>query len=381
MFYLVSTELVGEHLLGDFSFKVDPEAPAGDAWIACYRPNSVTKIGDIHVKYRYYSFQTFVSALKDSKMGLLKSLTHTTITPEVATAMMHYAIQKERHQRISTYTIAQEVENTSKPTQLFRFDSQASKLLVALLKDVGNSWVSKVFGELIQQVCENEVCEVDPTKLGPEDDLEKNAKVFEELCKTFLDTILLENTTTRPVPPDVLKISCEIHSVVSTKFKDYATQAVGGIIFLRWICPLITIPPPSIIHPDKLTVDGRRSLLLVSKVIQACVNQVQFEVKENYMVRFNPLLTIYTPKIQNFVSELAAQRPYVPPLRSRKHYTDTLEKLDLLVQHTHQNWETVVSRLFSYCKTPDEEMDMMCWSGDLAKNLDDLVTCLQSTPK
>eukprot|EP01126_Amoeba_proteus_P056925 TRINITY_DN7211_c0_g1_i4.p1 TRINITY_DN7211_c0_g1~~TRINITY_DN7211_c0_g1_i4.p1 ORF type:complete len:448 (-),score=71.19 TRINITY_DN7211_c0_g1_i4:704-2047(-) len=378
-FYIVNHELVGDHhILGEFTFRVNSDVPTGNTQILCYRFGSPMRSGEVHIKYQFYGYGNLVTALKGSKTVFLKSLTHTTFSPEVSNAIMHYAIKTEHHQDLSTYIIAYEVHNTSKPTQLFRFDSRASKLLVSLLKTVGMNWFNRVFAERINEVCSNGACEVDPNKLGPNEDIEKNSQRFVELCQKFLNSILKEFVSSNPLPPDILRISYEIHAVVSQKFKDYTYQAIGGIIFLRWICPLITIPPPSIISPDRLTVSGRRTLLLISKVIQACVNQVQFEVKEAYMVRFNSLLVEFSPKIRDFLFFLANPRIYIAPPRPRQNYRENLVMLDLLVSHAHQNWESVSTYIN---ENQLNESTEQIKTSDLIKSLDDLVTCQDNHPQ
>eukprot|EP01126_Amoeba_proteus_P011197 TRINITY_DN14492_c0_g1_i20.p1 TRINITY_DN14492_c0_g1~~TRINITY_DN14492_c0_g1_i20.p1 ORF type:complete len:181 (-),score=36.72 TRINITY_DN14492_c0_g1_i20:684-1226(-) len=141
---------------------------------------------------------------------------------------------------------------------------------------------------------------------------------------------------------------------------------------------LITDLPSSITQlfftTDKLTMSGRRSLLLISKLLQACVNQVQFEIKESFMVRFNPLLTEYSPKIYSCLSCLAIEKPYVAPPRPRHNYREDLKMLNLLVQHTHQNWESVSLNYTKYLEISELKLELASTS-DLIKSLDDLVTC------
>lgn len=45
------------------------------------------------------------------------------------------------------------------------------------------------------------------------------------------------------------QVSHEIYETVEKKFEDFGQKAVGAIIFLRYICPLITVPPETLIHP------------------------------------------------------------------------------------------------------------------------------------
>jgi len=60
-----------------------------------------------------------------------------------------------------------------------------------------------------------------------------------ELATRFLDRILTANET---CPTDIRALAEHIFLRVQSKFPDAALKAVGGILFLRFICPAIVNP-------------------------------------------------------------------------------------------------------------------------------------------
>jgi hypothetical protein len=95
---------------------------------------------------------------------------------------------------------------------------------------------------------------------------------------------------------------------VDKKFPGYGTASIGGVLFLRFICPVLvtpdyfglcsaesTPPPPPVfflcpplgqrsLHAAELTPELRRGLLLISKTIQKVANEDSTQTKEDQMV-------------------------------------------------------------------------------------------------
>jgi hypothetical protein len=82
--------------------------------------------------------------------------------------------------------------------------------------------------------------------------------------------------------------------------------AVGGFVFLRFICPTL------------LAADGwnfedttRRGLLYVTKLIQNLSNNVTFGSKEQFMVQFNGFIETNQKRVSEFLLYLSVIYPLI----------------------------------------------------------------------
>lgn len=121
---------------------------------------------------------------------------------------------------------------------------------------------------LIDLVAKSPDFEVDPTKIEEikgEDKAEKQAtaqSLLKQLTTQFLEVILTKAQQTCPkytiikllsnVPRDILHLCSVVYNETLVKFPESAQKAVGGIIFLRFLCPAITTPPSSVIREGTL---------------------------------------------------------------------------------------------------------------------------------
>lgn len=183
--------------------------------------------------------------------------------------------------------------------QLFRTDSQATKLLMSFVKKVGQNWFHSMTGmisvfalschvdcypysspsiffstyrfqltssfacamtasnlwkltqinwlrEIISQSTKRDSCQSPSPSWIPFCGLLRTAQ---STCDFFFPTILeLDYLLSR-----ILLQLCQIlYNEVIEVFPESGVRAVGGIIFLRYLCPTILSPPASIIAPGML---------------------------------------------------------------------------------------------------------------------------------
>jgi neurofibromin 1 len=216
---------------------------------------------------------------------------------------MEYYIGCGRALPILFKMIDAEVAKTESPTQLFRLDSIATKFLVAFLNVEGGMWLKLSFGSLVASLVKNSShLEVDGSRLADGVHLHLNQVTLQGKAREFLDTILNLNDT---CPKTIRDIARRISTIVSRKFFGSEVKAVGGILFLRIICPSLVSPqnmylqaPPS---PETF-----RGLVLLTKIVQNVANGVTFGSKEQYMVPFNNLVEEYVPKLTTFLLEISS---------------------------------------------------------------------------
>ena len=204
-----------------------------------------------------------------------------------------------------------EVERTTIVNQLFRQDSIASKVMTAYTRLIAQPYLVATLKSSVQRIakCGKEL-EIKPEALSFEERDAVGSRVFllqsivTELLDAILHSILL-------VPTECRLICMFLKQAVSSKFSDEkATEiSLAGYLFLRMINPALVVPDSiGIIDKTALTPDGRRALLLVSKIVLNMANQVEFH-KEPYLISFNDFLKERLPTVQQFIYECAD----VPP--------------------------------------------------------------------
>ncbi|GLE03094.1 hypothetical protein PINS_up011973 [Pythium insidiosum] len=84
---------------------------------------------------------------------------------------------------------------------------------------------------------------------------------------------------------------------------------LGGLLFLRFICPALIMP-----HKMQLTPNGakpskalQRTLVLVAKLFQSLANNVEYGSREQYMKPFNAFLLRNRPRLFKFYETICQQ--------------------------------------------------------------------------
>jgi hypothetical protein len=167
---------------------------------------------------------------------------------------------------------------------LLRENNIISKLLSLYANNVGKDYLDEILQPAFKKVREMGNLEVDPAKI-PQKDTSTAASNMEKLLqatKIILDCV---TSSISKCPIGLKKLCYVIQREVQKKFVSPKSKqiAVSRFIFLRFICPAIASPD----IPD-LTGSQRRSLVLISKIIQCIANGVHF--KEQYMIPANSFL-------------------------------------------------------------------------------------------
>jgi len=112
------------------------------------------------------------------------------------------------------------------------------------------------------------------------------------IVNKFLKKII---SSASKLPQDMGELCRLLKKTVNDRFPDHPTAwtiAMGALIFLRFICPAIVAPDTFGLVQAECGAAGRRCLVLVTKVLQNLVNDVEFKAgyKEEYMTCMNPFL-------------------------------------------------------------------------------------------
>lgn len=107
------------------------------------------------------------------------------------------------------------------------------------------------------------------------------------------------------MPKKIRVLARIVHRGVHRRFPDAAAVSVGGMFFLRFVCPAL-VNPRSWLAEGQVSSQGSRNLLLMTKLVQNLANGALFGRKEEFMVPLNAFLLKHRPAMEQFCSELSA---------------------------------------------------------------------------
>eukprot|EP00003_Mantamonas_plastica_P026561 TRINITY_DN5474_c0_g2_i3.p4 TRINITY_DN5474_c0_g2~~TRINITY_DN5474_c0_g2_i3.p4 ORF type:complete len:126 (-),score=47.36 TRINITY_DN5474_c0_g2_i3:742-1119(-) len=98
-----------------------------------------------------------------------------------------------------------------------------------------------------------------------------------------------------------------VYNKVEDRFSGAGDKAIGGFLFLRFLCPAIWSPEGYLVVDEPVSDEVRRSLGLVTKIIQNLANGVYFGEKEAFMVPANVFVERNQEKLEDFFRELTKE--------------------------------------------------------------------------
>jgi neurofibromin 1 len=116
----------------------------------------------------------------------------------------------------------------------------AIKLVSAYARIIGTKFLKEVLSPLVAGICENpENYEIDPNRADPKADLKKNSERLRSITQ-FIFTKIVKEADRFPV--GIKKICYLFKIMVQERFTDFWYTAVGGFVFLRFVCPALVSP-------------------------------------------------------------------------------------------------------------------------------------------
>ncbi|KAN0031291.1 hypothetical protein ACTA71_010380 [Dictyostelium dimigraforme] len=269
-----------------------------DIWIPLEGKNpnkKAKKRGDIHIQLCYYSFISLTNYLIKDNHNLISKLSKQLISDDFGKAIMYYFSNcsdsgKELIEIVRDLASC-EIEQTNDAKVLFRTDSLSTKVIVSIFKTIGFGYLKEALCPLIMSMIKNNInLEVDPSKGVSEADAEQNAIQLSFFCSSFITAIKASLADQLPVE---IRLICQIiNELVEKKYPNDNIKAVGGFFFLRFINPAIFSPEALGLISVAPNSNVRRTLTLVSKILQNISNQVTFSSgKEEYLSSFNDFIS------------------------------------------------------------------------------------------
>jgi len=250
--------------------------------------------------------------------ALAKALVYVACAHDVAAEMIQTVIRAEVSACLE--------ENT-----LFRSNSVASKMYKFYSRIVGIKYLYHCIARVVLELevlgkqqeagmvnpkkskdTENEVSllavsmELDTEKDIEDDvDTDTNLLQLQLICQKIL-TVLIK-TSLKNIPSPLRRIFVEIDNSVTNKFPgslEAVYKGLGGLFFLRFVCPAITAPHVYGLLPNPPNTTTQRQLVLITKVIQSIANMQAPGKKEQYMEVMGSFIENSIPRIRKFYDNL-----------------------------------------------------------------------------
>eukprot|EP01119_Soliformovum_irregulare_P019017 TRINITY_DN5943_c0_g1_i1.p1 TRINITY_DN5943_c0_g1~~TRINITY_DN5943_c0_g1_i1.p1 ORF type:complete len:2529 (-),score=855.67 TRINITY_DN5943_c0_g1_i1:42-7628(-) len=213
-----------------------------------------------------------------------------TEADDIAALMIRIFEFGDKTMMILKACIAIEIARTESSTGLFRRNSISTKLLAAFSKLMGREYLCNTLAPTIHSIiADNLTFELDPNKLPKGQTMEQNVTNVLKVSQQFMSAIV-KSVDDCPLP---LREVCHfMHQAVHERFPTFENSAVGGFIFLRFLCPAIISPEGFGVIKDLPNPDVRRGLVLATKSIQNLANGLSFtsDKKEPFMVSMNSFI-------------------------------------------------------------------------------------------
>jgi neurofibromin 1 len=192
--------------------------------------------------------------------------------------------------QLLTQMFMKEVEVADCYQIIFRGNSLASKIMSFCFKIYGTNYLVQLFQPLLMNLFlpENiyKSYEVDPSRVETNESVDENRQNLLQLTQSIINAIV----SSTKIFPLHMRIVCHcLYEVVSQRFPQAGYQAVGTVIFLRFINPVLVSPHEFGLVDMEPTLKMKRGLTLMCKILQNIANNLIF-TKEVHMKFFNEFL-------------------------------------------------------------------------------------------
>lgn len=254
---------------------------------------------------------------------------------ELVDLFARYYEKVGKSQEFLCWAVEWEVERTENPTSLFRLESVATNLLYRhFFSDDGMYCLETSVCPLIEKVTND----VEKSK----EDLSKKDKYILSSTKTFLSQL---ETSSALFPVEIREALRCLRKKVKSKFSDMK-NAVGVVLFLRFLCPTILQPASFGITEEPLKMEVYKVLLPIAKLLQCIAN----ETYENKILESN------SEKVIEFIKE------NIQPLRNftnritNKQEIQSIKKMIKPHQYREEDKITALNNVMEYISGPEFPM-------------------------
>lgn len=189
---------------------------------------------------------------------------------------------------------------------LFRGNSILTQALDSNMRRLGKDYLSEVLSERIAEInALDSDCEVDPSRIAPGEDVNKNWAVLISLTTNVWKGIA---GSASQCPPELRHILKYIRAVAEDRYgaflRTVAYTSVSGFLFLRFFCPALLNPKLFGLLRDHPQPRAQRALTLVAKSLQALANLSSFGAKESWMEPMNKFLSGHRQGVKDYIDKV-----------------------------------------------------------------------------
>ncbi|KAF4971819.1 hypothetical protein FZEAL_9746 [Fusarium zealandicum] len=199
---------------------------------------------------------------------------------------------------------------------LFRGNSLLTQSLEFHMRRLGKEYLEDTLQEKLFEINEiNPNCEVDPSKIPHEGDLDQHWTVLIHYTTEVWKCIA--NSANR-LPPELRHVLKYIRAVAEDRYGDFLRTvtytSVSGFLFLRFICPAILSPKLFNLLRDHPRPQAQRTFTLIAKALQKLANLSTFGKREEWMEPMNRFLNVQRQAVRDYIDQVCS----IPADRSAK---------------------------------------------------------------
>ncbi|KAL6062536.1 Ras GTPase activating protein ira2 [Balamuthia mandrillaris] len=256
---------------------------------------------------------TILNLLMDSSLNFVTALCASISSPyeyeACCVSLMIIFGHQGKERELVKWSLGKEIlqEGEDRPHTLFRGNTVASKCMSLYIQWRGRRFLQALVVPLVTDVMRHEAIEVNPSKLRDPSLLEQNQQRLLEAVELVFSAV--ESMATS-FPSSLQSMFHFIFERVTERWPGHGYQIVGGFFWLRFMCPALVTPEKyefvsSLSTSEtRLSVHQRRSLILITKIIQNLSNGVLFGEKEKFMGFSNAYIQSNEERMQAFLANL-----------------------------------------------------------------------------
>eukprot|EP00026_Physarum_polycephalum_P005577 Phypoly_transcript_05612.p1 GENE.Phypoly_transcript_05612~~Phypoly_transcript_05612.p1 ORF type:complete len:602 (-),score=84.00 Phypoly_transcript_05612:29-1834(-) len=344
-----------------------------DEWYTLVPQKNEKVSGQIRLKLQYTSPQnshkSYIIAKENYTQismiltggGLIISthLLQSYESQELAVSMAHVFNGEKKFIVLLKECLRTELQK-SKGNLFFKGESPTTKLLVAYFKWVDGEcgYLKSAIMPVVNYIIENPSgFEVDPGRSKRTG----NAAHLQETSQRMLNSIFASR-----VPMPIREVLATVKQQISD---ERVTNAIGDVLFVRFICAAIVAPENfGLLGGVTPNVDARRSLALISKVIQNLASDFPFGEKEPFMAVFNPFIDSNKPAYKQFIGSATEYPLHGDDLEAfpvKYHTNDKFHHMSIVVKNLHNNFAVISSQILSFSKDVSYTAEMQLYLTEL----------------
>ncbi|KAF4451564.1 hypothetical protein F53441_5420 [Fusarium austroafricanum] len=191
---------------------------------------------------------------------------------------------------------------------LFRGNSLLTQSLEFHMRRLGKEYLEEILQEKLFEINEiNPNCEVDPSKIPHESDLDQHWTVLIHYTTEVWKCIA---SSANRIPPELRHILKYIRAVAEDRYGDFLRTvtytSVSGFLFLRFICPAILSPKLFNLLRDHPRPQAQRTFTLIAKALQKLANLSNFGKREEWMEPMNRFLNVQRQSVRDYIDQVCS---------------------------------------------------------------------------